>query len=135
VSLFRRKRDGEEQPQDTVEAPAAPDPAAWALPADAGAVTTDAGVAATDAEAADALEPDTVAHTSSEEFAPNPVPDAAAPPPAPEPAAATAASGSASSGLPPQLEQLSKEKPEVLVAGAFVGAFLFGRILKAITND
>jgi hypothetical protein len=42
-------------------------------------------------------------------------------------------SGSIAASLPVGSE-LAQEKPEVLVAGAFVGAFLFARILKHITS-
>ena len=43
-------------------------------------------------------------------------------------------SGSIAASLPVGSE-LAQEKPEVLVAGAFVGAFLFARILKHITSE
>ena len=101
MSPFRRKRDGEEQSsQDSVEAqatPAAdePDPAAWALPADAGAVTTDAGTAATVAE------------------------------PEPAPAASTGWAPPTSPGQDPleTFNEVTEQRPELLVAGAFAGAF------------
>jgi hypothetical protein len=116
VSLFRRKRDGEEQSsQETVAATAGPgaeepDPAAWALPADAGAVTTDAGTAATAA----AVEPS----------------------PAPEAAASSGWTPPASSGQDAldAFNEVKDERPELLVAGAFAGAFVFARILKRITD-
>jgi hypothetical protein len=92
-----------------------PDPAAWALPADAGAVTTDAGTAPT-AAAAESVDPS----------------------PAPETAASSAWSPPPSSGSADPMEtfnEVTDQKPELLVAGAFAGAFVFARILKRITSD
>jgi hypothetical protein len=112
VSPFRRKRDGgdetSEEPVEAAAGPAAsdePDPAAWALPADAGAVTTDAGTAPTAAAVAD------------------PEPPPWTPPPAGE--------------VDPleKFNEVTEQRPEILVAGAFAGAFLFARILKRITSD
>ena len=125
MSPFRRKRDGDEQTsQDTVEeAPATPDadepdPAAWALPADAGAVTTDAGTAATDAAATETV-------VEAEEPAPVAAPTWTPP------------ASSSTSGSDPMetFSEVTEQRPELLVAGAFAGAFLFARILKRITND
>jgi hypothetical protein len=143
VSPFRRKRDGkDESSQETVEAPAAPgadepDPAAWALPADAGAVTTDAGTAATDAAAVEAEEPAAVA-AAPEVVAPvdpSPAPETAAagwtPPPAsPE----SSSSGLDTAAALETFNEVTEQRPELLVAGAFAGAFLFARILKRITD-
>jgi hypothetical protein len=131
VSPFRRKRDGEEESsEDTVVQEAEvtadpgadePDPAAWALPADAGAVTTDAGTAPTAA----AAEPVAAAESVD-------------PSPAPETAASSAWSPPPSSGSADPMEtfnEVTDQKPELLVAGAFAGAFVFARILKRITSD
>jgi hypothetical protein len=129
VSPFRRKRDGEEESsEDTVVQEATadpgadePDPAAWALPADAGAVTTDAGTAPTAA----AAEPVAAAESVD-------------PSPAPETAASSAWSPPPSSGSADPMEtfnEVTDQKPELLVAGAFAGAFVFARILKRITSD
>ena len=113
MSPFRRKRDGEDESSEetVVQAEAAPtaadepDPAAWALPADAGAVTTDAGTAAT----ATAVEPESSGW---------------APP------------TSSSAGQDPMetFNEVAEQRPELLVAGAFAGAFVFARILKRITS-
>ena len=140
MSPFRRKRDGDdESSQDTVEAPAAPgadepDPAAWALPADAGAVTTDAGTAATDAAAADAVDEETEPDPEPVAVEPEPVvaaPVDPAPPPAPEARSAWTPPPAAPAD---KLSEVSEQRPELLVAGAFAGAFVFARILKRITN-
>ncbi len=116
MSPFRRKRDGEgDSSDDTVQAQAAPgadepDPAAWALPADAGAVTTDAGTAATAA----AAEPEPESAPASSGWAP--------PPSAP--------------GQDPleAFNEVAERRPELVVAGTFAGAFVFARILKRITR-
>ena len=138
MSPFGRKKKGDDETvQETVEVPAAPeadepDPAAWALPADAGAVTTDAGTAPTDAAAA--VAPSTV----DEQPEPEPQPE---PQPAPEPAAPawTPPADTPSSADPlatatDKYAEVSEQKPELVVAGAFAGAFLFARILKRVTG-
>jgi hypothetical protein len=122
VSPFRRKRDGEEESsQDPVEAAAAPDadepdPAAWALPADAGAVTSDAGTAPTVVEAEETVS------------AAEPEPAAAwSPPP-------SSSSGPDTAAALESFNEVTEQRPELLVAGAFAGAFVFARILKRITS-
>jgi hypothetical protein len=62
------------------------------------------------------------------EPAPGPVP-AAAPPKPPSGTSPAAADRAAADS-----QDSFKRKPEVFVAGAFVGAYLFGRLLKKITG-
>ena len=145
----RKKKDEVEAVPEPVETPAAgadePDPAAWALPADAGAVTTDAGTAATDAAAAETVEePATVAEPDPEPVVePDPIGPAVPvdPTPAREPAASSSwTPPSGDGGSDPlatateKYAEVSQQRPEVLVGAAFAGAFVFARILKRITN-
>ena len=53
---------------------------------------------------------------------------------APKSAAAAAAGSSAQPGPRPGVAAADPEKPEIYVAAAFAGAFLFARILKKIAE-
>lgn len=159
MKLFGRKRDddAEEQAgQDAADAPGTAgsdvDPGAWALPADAGAAVAPE----TAAGGATPPPPDPGARSGavpppdpSARVAAMPPPAAAAgtTPPADALRGDTAAESAAAADPEPRVEGESgsgfsvpglpenlNERPELLIGGAFAGAFLFARILKRITD-
>lgn len=143
---FRRRKDEpQEGVADEAVAPAedAPDPSTWALPADA-AVAAGGDVAEPQTEESDVVAPapETAAGLSAVSVTSPGIGStsepaaaaAAAQPPrgSPEPAAAPEpGAGAATMSFGGDAGQ---QRPEVLVAGAFVGAFLIAKILKRLSD-